>query len=92
MDNKQKQQALVKLAQVRLAINHVMRKRAMTKQQVIMTLIIPVGAVCGLYLIDHVLCGEQGDNYARLKIYLQIEIRLFVMVLLEEKHILKITY
>lgn len=32
MDKEQKQQVMVKLAQVRLAINHVMRKRAMAKQ------------------------------------------------------------
>lgn len=32
MDNRQKQQALVKLAQVRLAINHVQRQRALSKQ------------------------------------------------------------
>ena len=32
MNYKQKQQAMIKLAQVRLAINHVLRKRAMAKQ------------------------------------------------------------
>lgn len=32
MNIKQKQQAMIKLAQVRLAINHVLRKRAMAKQ------------------------------------------------------------
>ncbi len=32
MDNNKKQQVMTKLAQVRMAINHVLRKRAMAKQ------------------------------------------------------------